>query len=333
MRIVGSRSPLGTRRTCPDVNIDAIPVLPFGTFDNRGPDQVAIIGDAPKSYVVFRNDDRNAYIAKAPRREGPIECVTEYLIARIGTLLPLRVAEGRLVRLGTDTDVRFMSRQFLDRAAGEQLVHGSQLVGRCFGLDERAVFKEVKRGHEWSFYTVELVDDVLKSATFSDSDTHERLRAGFARMLTFDALIGANDRHAQNWGIIESAREVRPPRFAPLFDTARALFWNHTDAKLHMWERERTNRIAAYAMRSRPLIGATGAAQAPNHFDAMEHMLLRNPSYRIAVQQIVRAFVPSRVTRLLHDEFRRLLSRRRLEFIDELLRFRHARLQRICDLS
>jgi hypothetical protein len=38
-----------------------------------------------------------------------------------------------------------------------------------------------------------------------------RLLDGFARMLAFDALIGANDRHAQNWGVIESAIIARQP--------------------------------------------------------------------------------------------------------------------------
>lgn len=342
----GWRSPLGTRRTTGPVNVGAIPFL-GGNYKNLGPGELTIIGDAPKSYIVFNGEEREAYIAKQPRREGPIECVTEYLISRIGTTLPLRVAEGRLVRLrspatsmgcwarsteGTD-DVRFMSRQFLDRAASEQLVHGSQLVGRCFEIDEKQLFSEVQRGQEWRFYTVELIDTVLASAADGDALVHRQLLGGFARMLAFDALIGANDRHAQNWGVIESAIKKQSPRFAPVFDTARGLFWNRTEEKLGEWDIERARRIESYANRSRPLIGFDAAQTAPSHFDLIEHIVSRNSSCRLPVLQVVRAFSADRIARLLHVEFRRLLSRRRLEYIDALLRFRHTRLKQVCDLS
>lgn len=52
------------------------------------------------------------------------------------------------------------------------------------------------------------------------------LLAGFVKMLAFDALIGHNDRHPYNWGVIVPIRRKKQPRFAPVYDTARALFWN-----------------------------------------------------------------------------------------------------------
>jgi hypothetical protein len=96
------------------VNVDAIPFLE-GDYDVFGVEKYGLIGDAPKDYVVYKTSQRPefAFIAKKPRIEGPIECVTEYLIARIGASLPLRVAEGRLAQLrtgGTEPDVRFLSR-------------------------------------------------------------------------------------------------------------------------------------------------------------------------------------------------------------------------------
>jgi hypothetical protein len=44
-------------------------------------------------------------------------------------------------------------------------------------------------------------------------------------MLVFDALIGSMDRHAQNWGVLQQTSLPEHYRFAPIFDSARALLW------------------------------------------------------------------------------------------------------------
>lgn len=321
------------------MDVEAIPIL-RGEYDVRPVADFGITGDAPKNYIIFRagrESETLAYIAKKARVEGPRECVTEYALSRIGARLPLRVAEGRLARLptlepGAEPDVRFLSRQFLNRGRGEQLVHGSQLVARCFEMREEEL-AEITEGEEWRFYTVDLVDEVLREGRpAADAD---RLRAAFARMLAHDALVGANDRHPQNWGVIESAVDkTQPPQFAPIFDTARGLFWNFSDEQLREKDQSAATRrafVESYARRSVSLIGCHKPKQ-PNHFELIEHMLGQGNKYRAAIVQVVRAFWPDDVARMLHQEFRRLMSRRRLTFIDELLRHRHASLRRVCGL-
>jgi len=294
-----------------------------------------VIGDAPKNYLTFGSGETRAYIAKKPRREGPIECVTEYLIARIGASLPLRVAEGRLAQLpvkrGDPPDVRFLSRQFLNRAAKEQLVHGSQLVAGCFEIQDQELYQQIG-GNEWQFYTVDLVDEVLRSTTKA-KDEQNRLTASLCRMMAFDSLIGANDRHAQNWGVVQGAVEAQPARFAPIFDTARGLFWNYGERRLkELDEAGRRNfEVEKYANGSMPLIGIQ-ATTRPNHFDVIAYMV-QNARYRPSVCQVVGAFSPDRMARLLHLEFRHLLTRRRLEYIEAVLRLRHQKLMRICGLA
>lgn len=48
-------------------------------------------------------------------------------------------------------------------------------------------------------------------------------------MLVFDAIVGNNDRHFYNWGVIVDLKGMKPPRFSPVYDTARGLFWNQSE--------------------------------------------------------------------------------------------------------
>lgn len=341
MRVKGIRSELGQgRRRSPGadpyaVNIDAIPFL-AEPYRVHGVEEVVIIGDAPKNYVTCGGDTEPvAYIAKQPRVEGPIECVTEYMIARLGAELPLRVAKGRLVRLrtpGNENDVRYMSRYFLSRVRSEQLIHGSQIVAGCFEIQEKQLAEEIPKGRDWEFYTLELVAESLASLTGSGGD-HLALYRAFARMITFDAIVGANDRHAQNWGVIKSAVHEGPIRFAPVFDTARGLLWNMSEETLERWDRSRTrsDEIARYAEKSRPLVGIAGASTRPNHFDLVAHMAA-NKLLRSDVVHVVEGLSLPGVAKTLHVEFRRLVSRRRLECIVDLLKYRHGKLRRVCGL-
>ena len=48
-------------------------------------------------------------------------------------------------------------------------------------------------------------------------------------LLVLDALIGNNDRHFYNWGIIRDLENKVKPKFSPIYDTARGLYWNVHD--------------------------------------------------------------------------------------------------------
>jgi hypothetical protein len=318
----------------------AIPRLESG-YRVSGISELGLIGAAPKDFVVFERRGTpshpyaEAYVAKKPVRQhtGFRECVTEYLIARIGRMLPLRVATGRLVRIdrgGKAPDVRFMSRYFLQ--PDESLLHGVELVAQCFGMERGAVEKEVRTTEEErSLYTVDFVDAVLRDFG-REPAVYRSLRDGFTRMIAFDALVGAVDRHASNWGVIEHLPRVRPPRFAPVFDTARGLLLRYSDDEL----REQTATPAAaqafietFARRAHPLVGVPGVRNV-SYFDLIAHMVSRGEELEKPVRSIVYAFCPRRVRAMMHREFHSLLHPVRLRLIYELLRYRHGRLMDIC---
>ena len=117
-----------------EVNLRAIPFLPQDGWRLSTLKQFPIVGTVPKNYLSYgdpRNPRTQGYIAKKGRTSHDArECVTEEIISKIGTLLPLHIANPRLVRLST-TDVRFLSQNFLVRDRHE-LLHGIELFARFF---------------------------------------------------------------------------------------------------------------------------------------------------------------------------------------------------------
>lgn len=265
-----------------------------------------------------------------------VKGVAEYgLISRVGAMLPLSVAAGSLVRLGRrgdPPDVRFMSRFFV-RRPNEALVHGVELVAQAFETEPDVLEQEVPKGEERNFYTMELIDDVLARAAAPSPPDH--LRKSFAKMLAFDALVGAGDRHPSNWGVIENVVIRSPRSFTPIFDTARGLFLRFSDHQLldaSATEASLQQFVESYAHRSKPLIG-TGDPASINHFDLMRHLHERRTlPYGRPARALVAAFSPERCRRMLHYRFGRILSRLRLEMIDTLLRYRHRELKKIFGL-
>jgi hypothetical protein len=191
-----------------------------------------------------------------------------------------------------------------------------------------------RESDERSFYTVDLIDEVLEAAA-PNAACHLRLRAGFARMLAFDALLGAHDRHASNWGIVQDVRRAREPRFSPVFDTARGLFLDRTDDDLRRDAGPNTAAayVERYAERSRPLIGVPGSPDL-NHFALIQYMVgPEQAKFGASIRQVVHAFAPERAARLMHGQFGRLLSPVRLRLIHALLLYRWNRLKGICQGS
>ena len=338
------RGELGTRRVernlVNDVNVRAISLLKDG-YTTQSAAELGVIGEAPKDLVFF-GGWHHAYIAKAPApwkkcktrdQVGPLECATEYMISRVGNHLPVKLAESRLARLrtpnGSHDDVRFMSRYFLKRHQ-EQLVHGIELVAAAFDLAPTDLEKQIPPNQERDFYTVDMVNEVFDIYSRPSHELYCQLRDAFARMMAFDALVGVNDRHPWNWGVVQNVvnRDTRP-RFSPIYDTARGLFWNHSDEELQGRSSEKL--VESYAEGSKPLIAHPGGGRR-THFDVIDYMV-NGPmasTFGASVRHVIGSFDSDECRKCLHSEFRNIVSRDRLKYVDELLRYRHARLTKIC---
>jgi len=73
----------------------------------------------------------------------------------------------------------------------------------------------------------------------------------FISMIVFDALIGNQDRHCENWGIIQTRDTIR---LTPFFDNGSSLGFNKTEGRMDkMFKDERM--FKAFTNKARSLIG------------------------------------------------------------------------------
>jgi hypothetical protein len=87
---------------------------------------------------------------------------------------------------------------------------------------------------------------------------YEDIFDGFIKMLVYDAFIGNNDRHYYNWAILKHLDDKHQPYFSPIYDTARALFWNRPEEyirKVYNNRNQREDLILKYVKQSKPKIG------------------------------------------------------------------------------
>ena len=111
----------------------------------------------------------------------------------------------------------------------------------------------------------------------------DRFIKPFVKMLFFDAMVGCQDRHMKNWGVVRSIKGDHPDHFAPLFDTARGHFWEYSSARLREFS---DLQIERYARRSMPPIGGFSGERV-THYELVIQILKRYPQFRTMLQSMV----------------------------------------------
>jgi len=139
----------------------------------------------------------------------------------------------------------------------------------------------------------------------------------------FDAVVGNNDRHFFNWGVITQISDSRPPRFSPIYDTARALFWNTDERGLERFGQKSDFEcfLRKYVEQCFSKTGWDGL-DSPNHFALVRQIVEERPRFRDPLAGLNRKDLPNRVEQLLTEEFEELLSVRRQHFIVSCLQRR-----------
>lgn len=285
--------------------------------------QAAVAGDAPKDFLrIYRYGDGrrsrpsgwSAWIAKVGHKYYPNESITEHLLTRIGQELHVKVADSQLMWFRGQ--LRFLSKYFL-RMNKESLVHGAEIFAGF--LSDRDFVEEVEQKDEArNLFTFQFVEQAFQSRFPND---WQQLRNDFTRLLAFDAIVGNNDRHFYNWGVIVDVNGRRTPVFSPVFDTARALYWNSTDLRLTEIARDglrRRNHLSKYVDRCYPKTGWDGVT-TPNHFVLIRSIAKGRPELLPVLQALPVRELCAKMSPILRGEFKRLISPLRADFILECL--------------
>lgn len=281
-------------------------------------------GAAPKSFIRMYEHGRvrrssrqrwQGHIAKVGHKWYPCESITEHLMTRIGQVLGFQMAQSRLVQM--KGQVRFLSEYFL-RDNRDELVHGAEIFGSY--LDEPEFVKKAEAaGLERDLLTVQAAKDAIK-ARFPSAD-HDALFLRLVEMVVFDAIVGNHDRHHLNWGIVRDISGKNEPRFAPIFDTARGLFWNvpdHVVAAKHSNSKEREKYVTTYVNGAKTKFGWDGDSTV-SHFDLVS---LLKDAYPRVVPSVQAKSSPERlldIEAMIKKEFGNLMTEARRSLIMECL--------------
>jgi HipA-like protein len=302
-----------------------VPALRSGRFYV---DERQVGGDAPKDFIWVYSTRRGgvcprdwrkwpAFIAKVGHQFYPAESVTEQLITRIGQILGLQIADSRLMICAQQ--IRFMSRYFLSDE--EILNHGAEILeGYLADKDFVGGVAAVKA--EKSLFTFQVFCTAICAGFPND---HAEILQGFVRMIGFDALVGNQDRHFYNWGVITHPTGAARPRFAPIYDTARGLFWNTTEEGLARFSQAES--LTAYIRNSRPEIGWDGWKESNSelrHFDLVDRVAASDKGYWRLLEDLGRTAMASlaECEGMIDAEFDDLLSAARRGLIKRCLRVR-----------
>jgi hypothetical protein len=297
-------------------------------------ESVGMSGDRPKDFVkVYEFGEANCYrdkpktwipyLAKVGDKRYPSESITEYLLNRLGEVLGVNMAKSKLYIV--DNQIRFFSRFFLSE--NEQLVHGSQIYA-TYLRDEEFVKKVERERLERTFFTFQFAEQAIRFYSPANEDV---ILQDFVKMLIFDALIGNNDRHFYNWGVIVDLENKRMPRFSPIFDTARGVFWNDTEEKLMrvMTDAKTTdNFITSYVKNATPKIGWDNETKI-NHLQLIQFLRTHCKPLTLSAESIFKVVHKEDIKHLLQDEFSPLLPIKRLELIQKCLLLRYHEIEQI----
>jgi hypothetical protein len=280
---------------------------------------LTIPGDAPKDFVSdreYRQGHRSRrrpfvqYIAKVGSKFYPLESIVEDYLTRVGECLGVNIAGSKLRII--EGQVRFMSKYF--RTGSDTLTHGAELYESCLGKDNYQALAD--RKEEKTFFTFEDTTEAISTAfpDFADS-----IIKGYVEMIVFDAIVGHNDRHPYNWGVIVPTKKARKPRFSPVYDTAHALFWNNSEEKVVRMLND-PKLLENYALKSQPAI--CWDREKVDFFELIGLIWERYPSYRDNIERFLDVQKLENAIEVLHTQYEELLSLERRELMEQCLRLR-----------
>lgn len=297
-------------------------------------DGYTITGDAPKEFIRVYDygEARKAepkkwplYIAKTGHKWYPTESITEYLLNLLGVEFGLEMADSKIAWIGGQ--LRFLSRYFLT-SNKQELIHGADIFAGF--VNDRDFIEQIEEQQlARDLLTLQFAKSALE---FTFPFHYEAILNQFVKMLLFDALVGNNDRHFYNWGVVRHIESKEEPYFSPIYDTARGLFWNESEKKvvaLYKDSKRLENYLPKYCINSRPKIGWERTINI-NHFKLVCNIY----KYELGISksEINNLFLPSRFERMINCvelNFSNILGTERTKLILKCLNYRYNEISKL----
>lgn len=289
-------------------------------------------GDSPKKFIkayffipdsATRRNSTNSwtsYIAKTAEKWYPHESVIEYMINRIGEVMGLGMNEIKLIKI--NGQIRFLSKYFLNK--NEKLIHGAEICGEHLGDMEMAEAIAKNKDTSRQLFTFEFIKEAIRNV-FPQS--FEDITLQLVKMLTFDALVGNNDRHFYNWGVIDTKKKTtKLPIFTPIYDSARGLLWNYSDENIIKIHKAKGKRIEKYIKEACPRVSIETNTSA-NHFELIDFLKRYNKDYCEIVVNLSDVEKEEEIIKMITNEFYPLFIRERCELITLILRNRFKKIR------
>lgn len=293
-------------------------------------------GDAPKQYIkayfYFKNCPKKSnpknwdgYYAKFGSKSYPHESIIEYLINQLGDALGLKMNETKLVI--ANGQIRFLSKDFIRK--GQRLIHGTEILAEYF--EDRQFIDEINQDKKERRKLLTF-DVVFEAIAYVYEEYADDIMAGLISLITFDAIIGNNDRHFYNWGVIgdTTKEENNPVVFAPIYDSARGLLWNTDEQNvLLMYDRAMSDSLVIdrYCQKSLPRFSFDDNFKA-NHFELIGH-LAKIDKYRNIISSLVTIEKEQLTLLKLYDTASSFLSKERTELMHKILVNRFSKIREI----
>ena len=221
-----------------------------------------------------RISDGEVYLYKEPKKYISTNFVTkeiwtELLAYEIGVFLGLNIPEAIPATDGEHYGVLIKS--FLKRGDA-----GMPAVALAEASD---ILSYAKIAHPHNLKTIKFLSQT--------PIVEKNLWTKYRKMLIFDCIIGNNDRHDENWGLLYGS-ELQQLVFAPIYDNASCLTAGETDDKVELLSQDKA-KLEQFVNNSKPpnLYLNDQNLKHYKHFEIMEYLLKTEPDMKELVEEMV----------------------------------------------
>ena len=273
-----------------------------------------------------RIEDKEVFLYKEPKVLNAFsekefitkEIWTEFIAYKIGTLLGLDIPMA--IPASLENNFGILIKNFLERGeAGmpvNELIEAKEILINAPNITKPHNLESVK-----SLLT-------LDGRKISSSSWYE-----YIKMLIFDCLIGNNDRHDENWGLLYD-RDRKLFKLAPIYDNASCLTSGESEERVSKLL-SNSEMLDKYITKGRPpnLYLSYFDEKHYNHFEIMQYLVEKDDNVTFLIDEMLKVDYLS-YTKDIVEEIQQLdvpenhkLADNRKELILRILELRHKRLK------